>query len=132
MSDVNVSQCLQVNEVIPMSFFQNFGQITHLTRVLIVDLKQVNIHWVYSHFCLCVHISCQRQIHEPCHIKIEYFTIILNSFQLFAVVAKISILNVVGFLDSPLHCNKFATKAVSWFKPKKDIYVYLHTLGESI
>ena len=41
-------------------------------------------------------------------------------------------LNIVGFLDPPLHCNKFAAKAVSWFKPKKNVYVYLHALGESI
>ena len=58
--------------------------------------------------------------------------IILNSFSLFAIVTKNSILHVVGFLDPHLHCNKFDAKAVSWFKPKKDAYAYLHTLGESI
>ena len=25
----------------------------------------------------------------------------------------------MGFLDSPLHCNKFAAKLVGWFKPKR-------------
>ena len=27
-----------------------------------------------------------------------------------------------------MHCNKFAAKAVGWFKTKIDVYVYLHTL----
>ena len=25
----------------------------------------------------------------------------------------------MGFFDPSLHCNKFAAKAVAWFKPKK-------------
>ena len=29
------------------------------------------------------------------------------------------VLNVVGLLDPPLHCNKFTAKAVSWFKPER-------------
>ena len=28
-------------------------------------------------------------------------------------------LNVVEFLDPSLHCNKFAAKAVGWFKPRR-------------
>ena len=70
----------------------------------------------------------------------ELFTIIVNSFWPFAIVAKSSILNIVGFLDPPLHCNKFAAKAVSWFVVHismvgsniKGWYVYMHTLGEII
>ena len=49
----------------------------------------------------------------------EHFAIIVNGVSHFAVVAKSFILNVVGFLDPPLHCNKFAPKAVSWFKPER-------------
>ena len=48
----------------------------------------------------------------------EQFTIIVNWVLSFAIVAKTSILNVARFLDLPLHCNKFAAKAVSLFKPK--------------
>ena len=51
--------------------------------------------------------------------KMEHFAIIANSYQPFAIVAKSSILNVARFLDPPLHCNKFAAKAVGWFKPKR-------------
>ena len=108
-------------------FFKLLTDYTPCSRIFIVDFEQVNTHWVYSDFCICI-----RQIHEPCHIKMENFTIILNNFQAFAIVSKRSILNVVGFLDPPLHCNKFAAKAVGWFKPKKDVYVYLHILVESI
>ena len=54
--------------------------------------------------------------------KMEHFAILVNDFQLFAIVAKSSILNVVGFLDPPLPCNKFAAKAVSWFKPKRMVW----------
>ena len=56
---------------------------------------------------------------NPVITKMEQFTIIVNCFQPFAIVVKTSILNVVGFLDLPLHCNKFAAKAVSRFKPKR-------------
>ena len=76
---------------------------TPCSMVFIVDFEQENTHWVYSDFSICVHISCQRQI-----------------------------LNVVGFLDPHLHCTEFTAKAVSWFKLKMDVYVYLHTLEESI
>ena len=51
----------------------------------------------------------------------KYFTIILNGLQAFAIVAKKSIINVVGFLDPPLHGNKFTAKAIRWFKPKTDV-----------
>ena len=61
-------------------------------------------------------ISC----HKPVITEMELFAIIVNSFWPFAIVAKSSILNVVGFLDPPLHCNKFAAK-VSWFKHKRII-----------
>ena len=30
-----------------------------------------------------------------------------------------AILNFAVFLDPPLHCNKFAVKAVGWFKSKR-------------
>ena len=55
---------------------------------------------------------------NPVITKIEHFAIIVKSFQPFAMVAKSSIINVVGFLDPALHCNKFDAKAVIWFKPK--------------
>ena len=105
---------------------------TPCSRVFIVDFMQVNAHWVYSDFDVCVHVNCQRHIHEPCNIKTEHFAIILNGFWLFAVIAKRSILNFVGFLDPPLHCSKFAAHTTAWFKPKKHVYVFLHTLRESI
>ena len=46
---------------------------------------------------------------NPVITKMEHFVVIVNSFQPFAIVAKSSILNIVGFL----------TKAVGWF------YAYL-------
>ena len=51
--------------------------------------------------------------------KIKHFMIIFNGVHPFAVVAKGFILNVVGFLDSPLHYNKFPPKAVSYFKSER-------------
>ena len=56
---------------------------------------------------------------NPVITKMEHFAIIVNGFSLFAIDAKGSILNVVGFLELPLHCNKFAAKAVGWFNPKR-------------
>ena len=56
---------------------------------------------------------------NPVITMMEYFAIIVNGFQLFAIVAKRSILNAARFLDPPLHCNKFAAKAAGWFKPKR-------------
>ena len=66
---------------------------------------------------------------NPVIIKMEHFAIIVNNFKPFAIVAMSSILNVVGLLNPPLHCNKFAAKAVGWFKPKRMV---IHTLGECI
>ena len=66
-------------------------------------------------------ISCQRHPSvNPVITQMQHLTIIVNSFWLFAVVAKSPILNVVGFLD----CDRFAAKAVGWFKPER-IHVYL-------
>ena len=56
---------------------------------------------------------------NPLITNMEHFAIIVNGFYPFAIVAKSSILNVVGFLDPPLHCNKFAAKGIGWFKPKR-------------
>ena len=50
--------------------------------------------------------------------KMGHFLIIVNSFKLFTIVAKSSILNVEGFLDLPLQCYKFAAKVIGWFKSK--------------
>ena len=62
-------------------------------------------------------------------IKMEHFAIIVNSFWPFAIVTKNSILNVVGFMFPPLHCNKFPAKAVGWFKLKR---MAMYTLWKSI
>ena len=70
-------------------------------------------------------ISCQRHPSvNPVITQMQHLTIIVNSFWMFAVVAKSPILNVVGFLDPSLDCDRFAAKAVGWFKPKR-IHVYL-------
>ena len=63
----------------------------------------------------------------PVITKIEHFAIIVNVLQPFANVAKSSILNVLGFLDPLLHCNKFAAKAVDWFKPERMVTYYTYT-----
>ena len=71
--------------------------------------------------------------------KMEHFTIIVNSIWPFAIVAKSFILNAVRFLDTPLHCNKSAPKAVGWFKPGRMVMCtcipwgeYLNKLGKNI
>ena len=75
-SDINFSYCLQVRKVFWVSFFfKLLTDYTPCSRIFIVDSEQVNTNWVYSDFCICV-----RQIHEPCHIKMENFTITLNNF----------------------------------------------------
>ena len=61
---------------------------------------------------------------NPAITKMKHFEITVNSFQVFALVAMSSILNILGFLGPPLHCNKFAAKAVGWFKPQR---VVMHT-----
>ena len=55
---------------------------------------------------------------KPAITKMGHFPVILNSLQLFTIVAKSSVLNVVGFLDPPLNRNKYTAKVVSWFKSK--------------
>ena len=56
---------------------------------------------------------------------IEHFAITVNSFFIFAIVAKSPIIvNAVGFLDSPLHCNKSAAKAVGCLKLKKMVMLH--------
>ena len=47
---------------------------------------------------------------NPVITKMEHLAII---------VAKSSILIAVGFLDPPLHHDKFAAKEVGWFKTKR-------------
>ena len=106
--------------------------LSNVFKRYIKGAKASLTHMVYSDFDVCVHVNCQRHIHEPCNIKMEHFAIIHNSFQPFAIVAKSSILNFVGFLDPPLHCSKFAAQVAACFRPKKHVYVFLHTLGESI
>ena len=64
---------------------------------------------------------------NPAITKMEHFVIIDNGFYLFAIVAKSSILNVVGFQGPPLHCNKFAAKAVGWLNKLEK-----HVLGSLI
>ena len=56
---------------------------------------------------------------NPVITKMEHFMIIVNGFSSFAIVVKSYNLNVVGFLDTPLQCNKFTAKAISWFIPKR-------------
>ena len=56
---------------------------------------------------------------NPVITKIEHFVIIANYVWPSTIVAKSSILNVVGLLDPTLHCNKFAAKTVGWFKPER-------------
>ena len=56
---------------------------------------------------------------NPVITKMMDFVIIVNGFQLFAIVPKSSILNVVGFLDPLLLCNKFAAEVAGWFKSKR-------------
>ena len=56
---------------------------------------------------------------NPVINKMEQFMIILNYVQAFPIVAKTSILNVVDFFNPPLHCNKFAAKAVGRFRSKR-------------
>ena len=55
---------------------------------------------------------------KPARTKMGHFSIIVNDLKLFTIVAESSVLNVVGFLDPPLHRNKFAAKVVGWFKSK--------------
>ena len=89
--------------------------------VVLIVLKQKKMANVSA-----ITINCQRLIHEPRHTKMGNFPIIVNCFQLFTIVAKSSIIYVVGFLDPSLHCNKFAAKAIGWFKSKQlYIHVYL-------
>ena len=67
---------------------------------------------------------------NPVITKMEHFAIIVNDFCLVANVAKSSILNIVDFLDPPLHCNKFASKTVSWFIPKRMVMYLFTPLGK--
>ena len=69
---------------------------------------------------------------NPVITKMKHFGIIANGFYSFAIVAKSFHFKFCGFLDPPMHCNKFAAKAVGWFKPNRMGYVCMHTLGESI
>ena len=65
---------------------------------------------------------------NPAITKMDHFAMIVNNFYSITIVAKSSILNV-GFLDPPLHYNKFAAKAVDWFKPNR-LIMYTWILKE--
>ena len=54
---------------------------------------------------------------NPVITKMEHFAIIVNNFWSLSIIVKSPIFNVVGFLDQPLLCNKFAAK--NWSKPKR-------------
>ena len=60
--------------------------------------------------------------------KMGHFPIIVNSFSLFTIVTKSSVLNVVAFLVPPLH-RKFAAKVVGWFKSK---LIVIHTCTPTV
>ena len=54
--------------------------------------------------------------------KLELFAAIAKSFQLLTIIEESFILNVVRFLDSGLHCCKFALqpiKIAGWFQSSK-------------
>ena len=63
---------------------------------------------------------------NPVITMIEHFAIIVNSFSIFAIIAKSPIVNAVGFLDSPLHCNKSAAKAIGCLKLKKMVMLHAY------
>ena len=68
---------------------------------------------------------------NPVITNMKDFAIIVNSFQLLTIVAKNSILNVAGFLDLPLYCNKLLysqAKALSWFIKPKSMDAYGETI----
>ena len=65
---------------------------------------------------------------NPVITKMEHFQIIVNNVQPLAIVAKSFSLNVVGFMNLPLH--KFAAKAVSWFKPETMVMYTCITQGK--
>ena len=47
---------------------------------------------------------------NPVITKMEHFPIIVNDFCSLAIIVKSPIFNVMGFLDEPLLCDKFAAK----------------------
>ena len=55
-----------------------------------------------------------------------HFLIIVNGFQLFTTVAKSSVLNVVGFLDTSLHRNKFAAKQSAGSNLNRQLYIHAY------
>ena len=61
---------------------------------------------------------------NPVITKMEHFVIIVNSFKPFAIVAKSSILNVVGFLNSVISLLQ-KQKAGSSLKRWLCIHAYL-------
>ena len=78
---------------------------------------------------LAIANNCQRLIHKPSITKMGHFLVIVNCFQLFTIVTKSSVLNVVGFLDLPLHRSKSAAKVVGWFKSKW-LYIHVYPCGK--
>ena len=68
---------------------------------------------------------------NPVITNMKDFAIIVNSFQLLTIVAKNFILNVAGFLDLPLYCNKLLysqAKTLSWFIKPKSMDAYGETI----
>ena len=58
----------------------NFEQITQLVlKFSLFDFVQVNTHWVYSDFCICVHLFCW---HFYTNKNIEFLLGSLTSFML--------------------------------------------------
>ena len=63
---------------------------------------------------------------NPVTLRWSTLRLYLTAFSRLQLLQRLfAILNVVGFVDPPLHCNKFAAKAVSWFKLKACVRYFL-------
>ena len=43
-------------------FLLTLNRYTTCSRVFIVDFEQLNTHWVYSDFCICVYLHCNKNL----------------------------------------------------------------------
>ena len=59
--------------------FVIFKHYTPCFRVFIVDFEQVNTFWVYSGFCICLHLFCW---YFYCNKNIKFLSSFLKSFML--------------------------------------------------
>ena len=84
--------------------------------------------WWFKPFSKLKTAICECWTSIKIKINMTYVSKELTAFSRLQLLQRAP--SIVGFLDPPLYCNKFAAKAVSWFKPKRMVMYTCIPLGK--